>query len=309
MFDKPEHVCGLQKHTFTPKSWNIYGSYSSGYSDNRVLRALTSYMFESTVVDIEMSYDSRAGLGRYATVHMFKHSAASLKIASAQLYGESFHVSLELFIQSHPIRSKSGVSYSIYSNQEVFKVPQWRERLSRTMCVFKRGEYVAYARVGSLFSSSDIYSSHYNLDHKDKPTWMKNMASIMEPRSKSQSVYRTLEERDTSWLLWPLIILLMNVLGGPAALFNSDSALLWLACTMPRKVQRWLARRWRRVTSLGIKMQSVIHQGWKKKKLHMHNVVRLGVFICDNVEQTVSLAGCSSWFQQGIMLMMQTSHF
>lgn len=133
------------------------------------------------------------------------------------------------------------------------------------MCVFKRGEYVAYPRVGGLFSSSDIYSSHYNLDHKDKPTWMKNMASIMEPRSKSQSVYRTLEERDTSWLLWPLIILLMNVLGGPAALFNSDSALLWLACTMPRKVQRWLARRWRRVTSLGIKMQSVIHQGWKKK--------------------------------------------
>lgn len=45
-------------------------------------------MFESKVVDIEMSYDSRAGLGRYATVYMFKHSAASLKITSAQLYGK-----------------------------------------------------------------------------------------------------------------------------------------------------------------------------------------------------------------------------
>lgn len=62
---------------------------------------------------------------------------------------------------------------------------------------------------------------------------MKNMASIMELWSKSQSVYRALKEQDTSWLLWLLTLLLLNVLGGLAALdplFNLGSEQVGLAC-------------------------------------------------------------------------------
>ncbi len=109
------------------------------------------------------------------------------------------------------------------------------------------------------------------------------MASITELWSKSQSVYRTLEETDMSWLLWLLVISLVNVLGGLAALgplFNLNSEQL-----RPNfNVAGGDSPEYDEELPLCKYMQSAIHR--EEKKLCCIGVTYSGVgFTCDNIKQ------------------------
>lgn len=139
---------------------------------------------------------------------------------------------------------------------------------------------------------------------------MKNMASIMELWSKSQSVYRTLEEQDMSWLLWTLIILLMNVLGGLAALvplFNLNPEQVWLIYNLPRNSPVVAGQKMTKSYPFFVKKCNLQFIR-RMRVLHMHNVFTWR-FHCNNVREILQLlAGCASWFQQR-MLMMLASHY
>lgn len=106
------------------------------------------------VVDIQTSKNLRARVTHIQCIcwcsTLTSCNAASWRLLQCSCIQNTlmFHFSCS---SQDTIRAKSGVSYSIYSNQEVFKVPEWRERLSRTMCVFMREDMVSNQKWGACF--------------------------------------------------------------------------------------------------------------------------------------------------------------